>query len=172
MTLEIPESVQAHARVSVRWVPAIANQAAPTLAEYNAGQELTCYFPNDWEGLTPDQQKFTRRRMCSEESWSEAGAVVRNIANVVYTYLPQAAISAAGNEVYEALEPDTEGFLVIRYGLPVATAAAAAQKVDVVPARADARSKRTVGEDERAPLVVDQSISARGPLVEDAVLAA
>lgn len=172
MTLEIPESVVARARVSVRWIPAIDDTSAPTLAEWNAGVELTCYFPEDWEGLTAEQQQFEQRRMCAQEGWNEAGNVTRSIADVVYTYLPQAAVSAPGNEVYEALEPDAEGFLGIRYGLLVSAAAAASQKVDIVPARANARTKRTTGANERSPLVVSQGISARGPLVEDAVLAA
>ena len=174
MTVVIPASVTAQGNVSAWFVPAIASVTAPTVAEITAtgAVDLSCFLMPDWGGVTADQNKGEDRRFCSTESFDRLGTVKRSIADLVYTYLPQGTSSDPGNKVYTALPKGATGYLVLRYGLPTTTALAAAQKVDIIPIKAGARSKSAQGSDEFAPLTVTQGLGATGVLVEDSVVAA
>lgn len=171
MTVVIPASITAQGNVKVAWVPAIAG-ASPTVVEVTAvgAVDLSCFLMPDWGGITADQNKGEDRRFCSTESFDRLGTVKRSIADLVYTYLPQTVGTDPANKVYTTLAAGTTGFLLIRYGLPVATAFAASQKVDYIPAIAGVQVKSVAGSDEFAPLTVTQGIGATGILVKDAAL--
>jgi hypothetical protein len=171
VTQEIPEYVTAQGNVNVWWLPAIADQEEITLAEMTAGVDITCYLPTAWEGITAEQARGEQTRMCLNESFEVLGKIKRGISDFTYTYLPQAADADPANEVKDAMDEGTNGFVVIRYGLPAATAPAATQKVESIAAEAGAQSKATTGSDEFAPLVINQSLSASGPLVQGALVA-
>lgn len=174
MTVVIPASVAAQGNVSVYFVPAISTVSAPTVAELTAtgAVDISCFLMPDWGGITADQNKGEDRRFCSTEAFDRLGIVKRTVADLVYTYLPQATGSTAGNKAYTALTNGATGFLVMRYGLPTTTALATGQKLDIIPVQAGARSKTAQGSDEFAPLTVTQGLGATGVLVEDAVVAA
>lgn len=165
MTTEIPEYVTAEGNVNVYWLPAIADQEEITLAEMTAGVDITCYLPAAWEGITAEQTRGEQTRMCLKESFEVLGKIKRGISDFSYTYLPQAADADPANEVKDAMEEGTPGYVVVRYGIPASTAPAVAQKVESIKAVAGAQSKATTGSDEFAPLVVNQSIASQGPLV-------
>jgi len=166
MTVTIPASVTAEGNVKVSWVPAITVLAAATLAELNAGTDITCYLPEAWGGITGEQAKGTQTRMCSKETFESFGRVKRGISDFTYTYLAQALGTDEGNKVKTAMAPGTSGFIVVRYAIDATTAWAATQKYDVIPALTGAQHKIPSGSDEFAPLVVTQAVVATGLLVE------
>lgn len=173
MTVSIPEYVLAEANVEMWFVPAIANPAAPTVAEITAGQRIACYLPTSWAGMTAQQSKTQKSRMCTVESWEVLGKVQRSIADLTYTYVPQSLGTSGGdgNEVYEALAEKNTGFLAVRYGLAAATAPIAAQVFDITPAEAGAQNK-DLPTDDAAELTVTQTIGATGPTIPDVKLVA
>jgi len=171
MTVTIPEFVTAEGNVKVAWIPAIADLNAPTLVELNAGVDITCYLPETWGGITADQAKGEQRRMCSKESFETLGRIKRAIADITYTYLPQAPGTDPANKVKTTLTAGAHGFLATRYGLPATDAWSASDVLDVLPAEAGAQNKNTGGSDEFAPLTITQGLSATGVLVEDATAA-
>lgn len=173
MTVSIPEFVTAEGNVKVAFVPAIANLAAPTVAELTAtgAVDITCYLPETWGGITADQAKGEQRRMCSKESFETLGRIKRAVADLTYTYLPQSPDTDAANKVKKALATGVNGFLVTRYGPDATDAFAVGDVVDVLPIEAGAQNKNTGGSDEFAPLTITQGISATGVLEEDAVVA-
>ena len=171
MTVTIPEFVTAEGNVKVAWIPAIADLNAPTLVELNAGVDITCYLPETWGGITADQAKGEQRRMCSKESFETLGRIKRAVADLTYTYLPQAPDTDAGNKVKKALATGVSGYLVTRYGPDATDAFATGDVVDVLPVEAGAQNKNKGGSDEFAPLTITQGMSARGVLEEDAVVA-
>lgn len=171
MTVTIPDYVEAEGNVKVAWIPAVAAPAAATVAELNAGVDLECYLPETWGGITGEQSKGEQRRMCTKEAFEAFGRVKRSISPLTATYMPQDAAGAAGNEAKTAMAEGTEGYIVVRYGLPSATAWAASQVYDIIPAKAGVQNKNTNAQDEFAPLTYTQEVIATGPLVEDGVVA-
>ena len=75
MTATFPESVISDGSVSVLWVPTLADQDEPTLAELNAGSvlDITCYLTDaGWQpNLTEDAA--TDNRLCSRQNFQKAG---------------------------------------------------------------------------------------------------
>lgn len=174
MTVEIPESVTIKGKVSVTWLPALADISKPTVAELAAGLELTCYFPTEWEGVNMEQSSNEQGRMCTADTWTVLGNTKRTATNVQYTAIPQmlGTPGAPGNEVYEELRPGKKGFLAIRYGKDAREDKAAGDVFDILGVECGSRQKPTKGDNESSPVVVDQGFSSTGVFEEDAVAVA
>lgn len=170
MTSEVPEWVAAEGNVNVYFLPAAANMAAITTAEFAAGVDITCYLPSAWEGITGEQNKVEQTRMCLSESFEVLGKIKRSLSDMTYTYLPQDEASAAGNKAKSMLAAGTSGVIAVRYGIPSPTPIATGQKYDAIRTTTGIQNKNTGG-DEGAPLTITQSLSAVGQLVEDGVVA-
>lgn len=174
MTVSIPESVTAEGNVKAVFVPALADVDAPTVAELTGGVDISCYLMPDWDGPTATQNTGEDRRFCSRETFTRLGRNQWEISPLVYTYLPQ-ELGTPGdpaNEVYEALTPNTTGYLAIAYGKDPANAFAAADVVDVFPVEAGVQVKQARGTDEFAPLTVTQALAVTGvPNLDGAVAA-
>ena len=164
MTVTIPESITAEGNVKAAFVAAIADLDEPTPTEANGGVDISCYLMPDWEGPTATQNTGEDRRFCSRETFTRLGRNQWEISPLVYTYLPQelGTPGNAANDVYEALTPDTTGFLVIAYGKDPSAAFAADDIVDVFPIEAGVQVKQAVGTDEFAPLTVTQALAVTG----------
>ena len=175
MTVTIPESVTAEGNVKAVFVAAIADVDSPTVAELTGGVDISCYLMPDWDGPTATQNTGEDRRFCSRETFTRLGRNQWEISPLVYTYLPQelGTPGNAANDVYEALPPDTTGFLVIGYGFDPSDAFAAADVVDTFPVEAGVQVKQARGTDEFAPLTVTQALAVTGvPSLDGAVAAA
>lgn len=174
MTVVIPEFVTALGNVKVAFVPAIADTAAPTVAEVTASGavDISCFLPADWAGPTADQNKGSYRPFCSKQAYDQLGQVSRGMSDLTYTYLPQGDSTDPGNKAYTNLSEGASGFLVFRYGIDAGTAFAAADKVKILPVKMGAQNFPVTGSDEFAPLVVTQGVGVTGPMVNDAVIAA
>lgn len=118
------------------WVPSIANIAAPTVSELNAGLRVS---PNmlTATGFAPETAGVPISGIEDDFDVSVPGR--RSFSNMMMQFKRQPAPDA----VYNTLAPDAIGNLVRRRSINVDTAIASAQKVEVYPV--------TVGE----PSVVD-----------------
>jgi hypothetical protein len=91
------------------------------------------------------------------------------MADLNYIYDVQNAASVS-NKLYAALPEGATGYFVARYGLDVDTAAAAGQKVDVIPVKLGPKVKlpptrNTKGQVKQKPFVT-------GPVQQDVSIAA
>lgn len=128
---DIP-ATPADGNVKVVLVTAIANTAAPTVTELNAGStvDISCYLTSD--GFTPslNEQTVTDERLCSTATFEQPGRSQRSL-DVIYI---DNTNTADDNDAKETLVPGDDLFLVVRRGLPFDdTFAATTQKVSVWP---------------------------------------
>lgn len=115
-------------KTRVYWVPTIANKAAPTVAELNAGTSLAAFLRKDGLDI-PFTQNFADN--ADLEDTFDAQAVGTFGANISLTIFRDDTTDTAWNLfVY-----GTAGFIVVRRGVSYSTAWAAAQKAEVYPAQ-------------------------------------
>ena len=103
--------------------PAITT--APTKAELNAGEFITCHVYGDF-GATPTQNVGSApRKMCSRVEPQQLGNVTYAINDISYSYAPQeaAAGGGAGNEAFDLLTEGTQVYLVEGPGIDGLTSA-------------------------------------------------
>lgn len=170
MTVSIPDSVLAEGNVKVVFVPTLASVTAPTAVALNAGVDISCYLMAEWDGPTPTQNTGESRRFCSRESFQRLGRTTWAIPPLTYTYGPQ---DDAGeiNAARDALAPDTEGYLVIGYGLDPAEDFTAGDFVDVFPVECGVQAKPARGADEFAPLTITQTLAVTSTVSQDSLVA-
>lgn len=116
-------------RTRVYWVPTIASIAAPTVAELNAGTDLSCFITKD--GLTePNSQNMVdAAALCERFDAQRVGSFGGTIGLKMYRDTVD-----ADDDAYNLCVYGTNGYLVRRWGVTHGTAWAAAQKVAVFPA--------------------------------------
>ncbi|MEV0646102.1 hypothetical protein AB0I28_12630 [Phytomonospora sp. NPDC050363] len=114
--------------VKVWWVPTIANIAAPTLDELAAGIPLETILTRDGlMGFKAETAAVDNTSLASKFDTALAG-----MASFSGTGL-RLKKQTGGDTPYATLTRNTEGNLVIRRSIDVATAAIAAQEVQVYP---------------------------------------
>ena len=112
----------------VYWTGSIASKAAPTAAEITAGTRISPFLTKD--GLDIPLQQNTVDNADIEDTF-DTKAVGTFGGDITLTCKRNNTADTAWNLfVY-----GTTGFLVVRRGIAVATAIAAAQKVEVYPAQ-------------------------------------
>lgn len=165
------DGVSSNENVSLRWVPAIANPAAPKLAtEINAASSvaLECLLT---QNFSPDASvnRISLRRMCSRQARERNGQVTRTIADLLGVYDPQDLTSPV-SKAYAALEPGATGYLVARWGVHVDTPWAAGDLVDVYPVEVGMRVKVSPEDDNE--LQFKASLSVSGEVQDDVAVVA
>ncbi|MGW8565655.1 phage tail tube protein [Isoptericola sp. NPDC055881] len=118
--------------MAVWLVPAIANPAAPTVAEITAGVDISCYLTPDGYAPTADQATITDDRLCSRETYGQPGRKTRGLT-LTGIDNTNSVHETEFNELVDTLVEGTEMYVVRRRGLPYETAIAASQKVSVLP---------------------------------------
>ena len=135
MPTTVPPGFVADASLRVWVVTTIANTAAPTAAEINAGTTIdaTCYLTN---GFAPDAAVATISddRLCLAQILEDKGATTWSISELEYVYDVQTPASVS-NKLYAGLPENASVYIVARYGMNVDTAAAAGLAVDVFPVK-------------------------------------
>ena len=135
MPTTVPPGFVADASLRVWVVTTIANTAAPTAAEINAGTTIdaTCYLTN---GFSPDASVATISddRLCLAQILEDKGATTWSISELEYVFDVQTPASVS-NKLYAGLPENASVYIVARYGMNVDTAAAAGQTVDVFPVK-------------------------------------
>jgi len=130
---EIP-STPADGYVAVRALPAVANLSAPTLAEWNAGIDISCYLTSD--GYTPsvDQQVATDERLCSTQVFEQPGRITNSL-DLIYIDNTNSPNEETDNKAKDTLVPGSEHVIAVRRGMPYEAAAATGQKVTLFPVK-------------------------------------
>lgn len=129
-----PNGTRTDGNTLIKWVPSIADATAPAATEINAAgaKDLSCWFTADGWNPALSEDTIQDQRLCDTQTYERKGRNQRSLS-VKYIENPLAADQAANNVAFVTLAPGSLGFFVIRKGVPVATAVAAAQLVDVWP---------------------------------------
>lgn len=130
---EIP-ATPADGYVAVRVLPAVANLSAPTVAEWTAGVDISCYLTSDGYSPSVDQQVATDERLCSTQTFEQPGRV-SNSLDLIYIDNTNSANEDTDNIAKDTLIPGSEHVIGVRRGMPYADAAAAGQKVTLFPVK-------------------------------------
>jgi len=130
--------IPADGNIRVTWVPGaggIANKAAPTVAELNAGILLTSLLAADgFTGWQADTASIGNRKLDSTFNSSDVGSI--SIDDPILRFFKQTGTDT----VYTTLVKLAVGFIVVRPSLPSATAWASSQLlIGVYPAKCKQR---------------------------------
>jgi hypothetical protein len=146
----------------VWFVPAISSLSAPTTTEINAGIELSHFIPKD--GFDPG----------SNDNTIPTGAIDTSFdAEIQGSYGKKLKIDFmlddTTNTAWTTLPRKTSGFIIHRSNLPVATALASGQKVDVYPVQSGSRMRQKSAANAMQKFQVAFAVTDKP--VEDAVVA-
>lgn len=143
-----PPGIDAAGKGGLYFVPAIADIEAPTVAELNAGINLSCLI----YGWNPNgsQGKVERVRYCYTNSAESLGRVTYAPDALEYDYDPQTVGEATGDYAHVAkMAPGTKGFIVDRRGVSPSEEFKAAQVLEIV---------MPVELGEQMPMVIDAKV--------------
>lgn len=117
-------------RTCVVWVTTMSSIAAPTVAEIDAGTDITCYLTKD--GLNPggSTNGIDAGTLCNRVDGQVAGSVSYQATLKGYRYFP-----ITDDDFWDLAVYGTSGYLVVRRGVAFDAAFAAAQKVEVYKAQ-------------------------------------
>jgi hypothetical protein len=171
-----PSGVQAFGKEKWAFVPAIADTAAPTVAEVTSasGLDLTGYlYADQFEGTTIDQGTNTSpRRIADTRVFGVLGTSTYNISPLVYSFDPQAAALSNGKKAFEKLTPGTTGYLVRRFGIDRNTDFAAGQFIDVFAVTFGDQNVIKTAADETGEVAISQPVSVNNVPVQNVAIAA
>lgn len=120
--------IVADGKTRVSWVPTIANKAAPTTTELNAGMLLHDTMTADglasWqpESASVDTSAFASTFNTSKPGRTSFGTPMLRMKK-----------QSGTDTIYDTLTLGTEGYVVVRSGIAATTAWASTQKVRVYP---------------------------------------
>lgn len=115
-------------------VPAIANPAAPTVAELTGAsvEDISCYLTKDGFALTVDQATITDERLCSTQVFGKPGTKTYGLT-LTGIDNTNTAFATTDNVLVDTLVEGASMYLARRRGKPFDTAIKAADKVTVIP---------------------------------------
>lgn len=115
-------------------VPTIADKNAPTVAELTAGEQLECLITADGLEISVDEEVVEIPKLCETSNSQAPGRATYGITlTAVRKDVP------AEDVAWTSLLRGTQGYLVMRYGVPHATAWTLADAVQVFPGRCGER---------------------------------
>lgn len=121
--------ITADGKTRVYWVTTIANQAAPTTTELNAGIDLTSTLTADGlSGFNPDTADVDTSSLASTFTTNVNGRT--SFSNTQLTLKRQSGTDT----IFTTLVRDTAGFVVIRRSVTQGTAWTSTQGCEVYPA--------------------------------------
>lgn len=133
-------SVISDGMLRIDYVAAIADPAAPTAAELNAGtsKALSCYFTDQGVDATTNEETATDPRLCSRQVFEGRG---RYTDSLMLTYVYN-ILSSSDDVARLALATGTSGYIVMRWGDDYDAAWTAGDIVDVYPITAGVQQKQ------------------------------
>jgi hypothetical protein len=162
--MPLPRAVVSDGNLMVRVVLALADPEAPTVAEVNAGVDVSCYLTSF--APTTNEAVVTDDRICSRFVTENPGKKTEQL-QVVYVYnLPE----PTEDQARIALEEGTVGYIVSRWAVPYDDAVAAGDIVDILPIKAGTQTKLEGASNET--LKIGQKLFVYDELIRDAVVAA
>lgn len=170
MSVSFPDGIAALGNAALWYLPAVANKAAPTIAEFTAGINISCGI--DGFAPTGEQASAPVTRYCSTSSFETPGRVTMTGPTIEFAYDPQDP-AAPEFEWYSTITSGVTGFLANRLGMPYATAIAATQVVNIFPIAAGPRIPVPVDASaDGQELRYSQRFFITGAVAWDAVVAA
>lgn len=170
MAGEIPPGVVADGNIRATWVPTLADPESPKKTELDApaAVDLSCFLTKD--GLTRggDEQTVNDERLCSRQVY-EAPGTYTDTLDLTYVYDAQ-SIDKDKNGAYMTLKHLTEGFVVLRYGLPFEDDNTIGDLLDVIPVTCGVQRKQAP--EANSKLKVTQKMHVTGRTRADVALAA
>ena len=140
----------------VAFVPTIASKTAPTVAELGAGTDISTLLTKD--GLqTPDSQNMVDSSTLADTF--DAQRVGSWGGSITLTGFRDSV--AANDDLWDLAVYGTEGFLVVRRGLPYDDAWAAAQNVEVYPIEFHEPVMNQTGANEEARFTVACAVTGQ-----------
>lgn len=133
----VPTGIPSVGYWTAKLVTTIADTNAPQLAtEINAASSVAaeCIFGKSWGGPSATYDKVKTERFCTIQSYERLGRITYSIDDFVFAVDPQENVgNAALNKVWALVKDGWTGYLVLRVGKSVDTAAAVSDKVWVFP---------------------------------------
>jgi hypothetical protein len=160
-----PNGVGVQGNIKIVWVETIADMAAPTALEINAGTSLdVSYYLYDsgWAPGVTSNRVTSPRRLASRKSRERFGTTTETLGDLVYVVDPQAAAGADGKKAYEALTEGSTGYFVERPGEDADSDIAAGDFVNVYPVEVGPQVITGDPSDEAAEFQVTQPVSITG----------
>lgn len=118
----------------VSFVPSIAYDSAPTVAELTAGTSLECLITSDGLDISTDESVVSTPKLCDTVDTESPGRAKTTIQlTCVRKDVPAEDIA------WTLLQRGLAGYLVVRRGIEHDTAFTAAQAVEVYPVKFGAR---------------------------------
>ncbi len=157
-----PAGTKVFGRERDAFVPAIADLTAPKLTEITAASaiDLSCYFYNTTARPDVNQNRVTPPpRVCDTQQFERMGLAQWQGGDLRYAVDPQAAALSTGKKALEALPEGTTGFLVVRFGIAVATDFAVGQFVKIYPIEVGAQVDLPEGDGEAAEAAIKQAFA-------------
>jgi hypothetical protein len=154
-----PTLVRAYGADAWQWAPAVANIAAPTVAEVTAvtGINISCYLLEGQEGATAEVGKVTLPRfLCETQTFDVTSETKWSHAELTVVVQPQAAALSDGKKAFEAMGDNESGFLIRRLGVSSMTDWAAGQFVNVYPGTLAVKVVQTSATDASGVVVFKQ----------------
>lgn len=116
--------------IKLYYVPTIANIAAPTVAELDAGTSLECLVTADGLAVSVDEEVVSIPKLCETNTSQAPGRATYGITLTI------ARQDTEAEDVgWTTLLRGTAGYLVMRYGVDHEQAWAADDKVQVFPVK-------------------------------------
>lgn len=126
-------STPADGRIKTVIVTTIADPENPTVAELQAGTDISCYIRLGGWAFSPSQATINDQRECSDRDYQRPGRKSVSDASITFIDNTNSELYQEFNECAEATTEGTTGYIVRRRGLPAADDWAADQKVTVIP---------------------------------------
>lgn len=164
-----PQKKTAYGKRRIWLVDTIANPAAPTVAEINAGVYVTCFGLSDQAGPTSTPSKVTLPvLLCETEAEEDFGTTAHAHPDMTLLYDPQAATGHANKTAWDAVVDGFEGFIVWELGISAeeSDAVTAADKVTVVPAKARVVSEEPTAMGEGGLFAFQTAVVVRAPYIQ------
>ena len=114
----------------VTFAPTIANIAAPTTAELNAGTDLECLITADGLDINTDEDTTSSPKLCETTTSEQPG---RSKTTIQLTCVRKDV--ALEDIAWTLLQRGLTGYLVVRRGIPYDTAWTAGQTPEVYPVK-------------------------------------
>lgn len=132
----------------VSWVTTIANTAAPTTTELNAGVALESYVTPDGLDIGWEDDSYDTSVLANSYSTEDVG---RTKAAPKLTMLSDLKADTA----WTTFAANPSGYLVARRGVAVGTAYASSQKLEVIPCKARIRKPAATAANESTKVTVE-----------------
>lgn len=146
-------------RVLDAWTaPDAGDPAVLTVAAWTAGTDITCDILGDGLNRSTEENAVVIDRLCFAQTGEAPGSYAETV-ELTYAWNPQ---DTATDTAYVVLVPASNKTLAIRYGVPHATAGAAAQKVDLIQVQPGQQQRVAVARNEEMRTLQKQFIPAGG----------